>query len=160
MKKALAVMAIAAISASDPASAANLRAPLLQRCRNGASVDECCAPGGHKLYAKKDDGNPGRLGKQCCARSLGSWLPTNGDDADKFCDLGRRTGASEKEMDRVKSVSDRMVNAEGLEKSQSGLKSADNYTLPRRVENGKKSDIGNRRSFSCLKIKPLLKMRR
>ena len=93
MKKALAVMAIAAISASDPASAANLRAPLLQRCRNGASVDECCAPGGHKLYAKKDDGNPGRLGKQCCAKSLGSWLPTNGDDANKFCKLGGRTHA-------------------------------------------------------------------
>ena len=150
MKKALAVMAIAAISASDPASAANLRAkaPLLQRCRNGASVEECCAPGGHKLYAKKDDGNPGRLGKQCCAKSLGSWLPTNGDDANKFCKLGGRTRAAEKEIDRVKSVSDRMVNAmKGLKKSQSRLKREYRqlYLAHEGVENGKKSDINKDR---------------
>ena len=60
---------------------------------------------------------------------------TNGDDADKFCQLGRRTGASEKEMDRVKSVSDRMVNAmKGLKKSQSRLKRSTGSTLPTKEE--------------------------
>lgn len=96
------------------------------------------------MYAKKDDGNPGRLGKQCCARSLGSWLPTNGDDADKFCQLGRRAVASEKEIDRVKSVSDRMVNAmKGLRKSQGRLKREYRalYIAHEKTENGKKGEV-------------------
>jgi chromosome segregation ATPase len=113
-KKALAVVAVATIAS---ASANNLRAPasktLLQRCTNGAKVEECCTqtPGQHALYNKKDDNNPGRLGKQCCSKSLGTWMPTNGEDADKFCSLGKRTYDAEKSMDQVKSVSDRMANA-------------------------------------------------
>jgi len=113
-KKALAVVAVATIAS---ASASNLRAPasktLLDRCTNGAKVEDCCTqtPGQHQLYNKKDDGSPGRLGKQCCSKSLGTWMPTNGEDADKFCSLGKRTYDAEKSMDQVKSVSDRMANA-------------------------------------------------
>ena len=113
-KKALAVVAVATIAS---ASASNLRAPesktLLQRCTNGAKVEDCCTQtkGQHALYNKKDDGNPGRLGKQCCSKSLGTWMPTNGEDADNFCTLGKRTYDAEKSMDQVKSVSDRMANA-------------------------------------------------
>jgi 3-methyladenine DNA glycosylase AlkC len=113
-KKTLAVVAVATIAS---ASASNLRAPasktLLARCTNGAKVEECCTQtkGQHQLYNKKDDGNPGRLGQQCCSKSLGTWMPTNGEDADKFCTLGKRTYDAEKSMDQVKSVSDRMSNA-------------------------------------------------
>ena len=38
-------------------------------------------------------------------------MPTNGEDADNFCTLGKRTYDAEKSMDQVKSVSDRMANA-------------------------------------------------
>merc|ERR1712139_249937 len=111
---AFAVAVVATIAATTT-EGANLRAnptkTLLRRCTKNAKVEECCPGTGHKLYRRKDEGNPGRLGKQCCSKSLGAWLPTNGDDADNFCSLGQRTSEAEKSIDQVKSVSDRMANA-------------------------------------------------
>jgi chromosome segregation ATPase len=147
MKKAIAIAAIATFAAS-PAAAGNLRAPasktLLRRCARDAKVEECCPGTGHKLYHRKDDGNPGRLGKQCCSKSLGAWLPTNGEDADKFCSLGQRTSDAEKSVDEVKSVSDRMANAlSALNAEKKDLKAEYRaaYIAHEKTENSKQGEV-------------------
>jgi hypothetical protein len=148
MKKAFAVAVVATIAATTT-EGANLRAnptkTLLARCRNGATVEKCCEQitGQHKLYQKKDDSNPGRLGKQCCSKSLGAWLPTNGDDADKFCALGRRTAHAEESMNQVKSLSDRMVNALNVLNSEKKTLKADYraaYIAHEQTENNKQGE--------------------
>lgn len=147
MKKAIAIAAIATIAVS-PAAAGNLRAPasktLLRRCTKNAKVEECCPGTGHKLYHRKDEGNPGRLGKQCCSKSLGAWLPTNGDDADNFCSLGQRTSDAEKSIDQVKSVSDRMANAlTALNAEKKDLKAQYRaaYIAHEKTEDGKRGEV-------------------
>ena len=148
MKKAFAVAVVATIAATTT-EGANLRAhptkTLLARCANGATVEKCCEQisGQHKLYQKKDDSSPGRLGKQCCSKSLGSWLPTNGDDADKFCALGRRTAHAEASMNQVKSLSDRMVNAMNVLNSEKKTLKADYraaYIAHEQTENNKRGE--------------------
>ena len=148
MKKAFAVAVVATIAATTT-EGANLRAhptkTLLARCANGATVEKCCEQisGQHKLYQKKDDSNPGRLGKQCCSKSLGAWLPTNGDDADKFCTLGRRTAHAEASMNQVKSLSDRMVNALNVLNSEKKTLKADYraaYIAHEQTENNKRGE--------------------
>lgn len=148
MKKAFAVAVVATIAATTT-EGANLRAhptkTLLARCANGATVEKCCEQisGQHKLYQKKDDSSPGRLGKQCCSKSLGAWLPTNGDDADKFCALGRRTAHAEASMNQVKSLSDRMVNAMNVLNSEKKTLKADYraaYIAHEQTENNKRGE--------------------
>lgn len=150
MKKAIVAVAIATLAATNPAGAANLRAPesktLLQRCTNGAKVTECCAQekGQHQLYQHKDDSNPGRLGNQCCSRSLGTWLPTNGDDVDKFCSLGQRTAEVQKGVDQMKSLTDRTNNAlTSLNEEKSTLKKEfrEAYIAHEKQEDDKNGEI-------------------
>ena len=127
-------MAIAAISASDPASAANLRAraPLLQRCRNGASVENVAHQAGTSCTEERW-WQSSRLGKQCCAKSLGSWLPIMVTMQISFANLGDVPRCGKGNWS-CQPVSDRMVNAmKGLKKSQSRLKrSTTTIPCPRR----------------------------
>lgn len=112
--------------------------------QKNAKVEECCPGTGHKLYRRKDEGNPGRLGKQCCSKSLGAWLPTNGDDADNFCSLGQRTNEAEKSIDQVKSVSDRMANAlTALNAEKKDLKAQYRaaYIAHEKTEDGKRGEV-------------------
>ncbi len=123
---------IAAALLVASASAGSLRKPNaagtgllpLPRCV-GKSADECCyqEKGQHALYDKKDPGNPGRLGEQCCSITMGTWIPTNSkEEKDNYCKTETRFAKMDGDLNKVKSVTDRLRNSlEYLHESKKAL---------------------------------------